>query len=167
MKIYDDKSMTQIIVFLLGLLVCVCIIGCGESKHDKHCRQALDGDYAIRISMMRGHNLTESDLINYSLKHDDIEFKSTEYLRRIEENRVSLLNHSLKYGGDPRPNVHKRDRFVEKLTAPQGTSNLLNKQAVSTTGSYRRSDRVKVRGYYRKDGTYVRPHTRSYPIRRK
>lgn len=29
-----------------------------------------------------------------------------------------------------------------------------------------RSGRVSVRGYYRKDGTYVRPHTRSYPRRR-
>ena len=27
------------------------------------------------------------------------------------------------------------------------------------------SDRVEVRGYYRKDGTYVRPHTRSRPSR--
>lgn len=27
------------------------------------------------------------------------------------------------------------------------------------------SDRVQVKGYYRKDGTYVRPHTRSRPIK--
>lgn len=27
-------------------------------------------------------------------------------------------------------------------------------------------DRVQVRGYYRKDGTYVRPHTRSRPRRK-
>ncbi|QPW61989.1 Ig-like domain-containing protein [Clostridium botulinum] len=30
-------------------------------------------------------------------------------------------------------------------------------------GRGRRSGNVSVRGYYRKDGTYVRPHTRSYP----
>ena len=28
------------------------------------------------------------------------------------------------------------------------------------------SGRVHVKGYYRKDGTYVRPHTRRYPKRR-
>jgi len=38
----------------------------------------------------------------------------------------------------------------------------------SSTGSssYGRAKTVNVRGYTRKDGTYVRPHTRSAPRRR-
>lgn len=37
---------------------------------------------------------------------------------------------------------------------------------VSTSSSSGSSGRVQVKGYYRKDGTYVRPHTRSAPRRR-
>lgn len=37
----------------------------------------------------------------------------------------------------------------------------------SSSDSYKPSGVVHVKGYYRKDGTYVRPHTRSYPRRKK
>jgi hypothetical protein len=39
--------------------------------------------------------------------------------------------------------------------------------SMGSAGSYSSDGRVHVRGYYRKDGTYVRPHTRSYPRSRK
>lgn len=45
-----------------------------------------------------------------------------------------------------------------------GGSNI--KKESNKSDSYYDSDRVKVKGYYRKDGTYVRPHTRSKPKRK-
>ena len=37
------------------------------------------------------------------------------------------------------------------------------RQVLSTAPSTSIGGKVSVRGYYRKDGTYVRPYTRSYP----
>jgi len=63
----------------------------------------------------------------------------------------------------------KRDR---KLAAE--TARLKKKAYLASRSSYwsyrsstrsRNSGRVSVKGYYRRDGTYVRPHTRSYPRR--
>ncbi|MEJ7576445.1 MAG: hypothetical protein WKF74_05535 [Pyrinomonadaceae bacterium] len=43
---------------------------------------------------------------------------------------------------------------------PQAYPSPLTTDTRTDTDSYNGTDRVHVRGYYRKDGTYVRPHTR-------
>ncbi len=58
----------------------------------------------------------------------------------------------------------------ERLTQQAEAAERLRSQARLTAlmlprTSYNTSGRVNVRGYYRKDGTYVRPHTRSRPSR--
>ena len=41
------------------------------------------------------------------------------------------------------------------------------KESVNKKSSYTGTGEVHVKGYYRKDGTYVRPHTRKAPTRRR
>jgi endonuclease YncB( thermonuclease family) len=50
--------------------------------------------------------------------------------------------------------------------AAPGTGTTSSTRADTSASPSSSSGRVQVRGYYRKDGTYVRPHTRSAPRRR-
>lgn len=57
----------------------------------------------------------------------------------------------------------------EVITIPNSNSNSNSSSSKSNLNSYKptnSSGTVKVKGYYRKDGTYVRPHTRSAPKRK-
>lgn len=63
-----------------------------------------------------------------------------------------------------RENKELRDRLyeqaAEEIAEEQTTPNYVAPYSGNNTGGS-----VRVRGYYRKDGTYVRPHTRSKPSR--
>jgi hypothetical protein len=55
----------------------------------------------------------------------------------------------------------------ESITAPAPSATTSTEAASPSTSAHTSTGgTVQVRGYYRKDGTYVRPHTRSAPRRR-
>ncbi len=63
---------------------------------------------------------------------------------------------------DPSAFMHPPKRGFSGVS---GTSRGGTSRGGTSRGGIGGSSRVHVRGYYRKDGTYVRPHTRSYPRR--
>jgi hypothetical protein len=72
---------------------------------------------------------------------------------RLIENNALIIKHNIA------PNV-------ENFDPTDGGSNVKREDDTYSNPHLQLSysgDRVKVRGYYRKDGTYVRPHTRSKP----
>lgn len=67
--------------------------------------------------------------------------------------------------------TQKNTNYTSSFNKPskikkQGTKSYSNNSTRTyqySDNQINRSGRVNVKGYYRKDGTYVRPHTRSYP----
>jgi len=104
----------------------------------------------------------------------------------VYANKTGYINKTKGLTRKQRTSVKRyRTRFHEHFTAyeriskeikakyfekPSTTSQTYSSSNGSSSSSYRPSTSsggsVQVNGYYRKDGTYVRPHTRSAPRRR-
>lgn len=96
-------------------------------------------------------------------------------IRLLPDEPLAYQNRAAAYFalGDPAKALADLDRVrqIERSATQTGTQATtavpalpsLTDPPVSSGGS---AGRVQVRGYYRRDGTYVQPHTRSYPRRR-
>jgi micrococcal nuclease len=73
---------------------------------------------------------------------------------------ISLNDAQAGYSACSRCQPPTRSTSETSVTAPAATSPPAATPSATSSSS---SDRVYVRGYYRKDGTYVKPHTRSKP----
>jgi len=100
------------------------------------------------------------------VQYGDMEgFLQTKYLTKTE--KISLKDWKyLIFDYSDSTYVFKSKKYGEAYKEPNDTnSNKTNSSEVkSKTASS--SGTVYVNGYYRKDGTYVRPHTRSAPKKR-